>query len=675
IERDTLPEGTARPVVHGLRRYADAMIIGALLLTVIFLLLRQSDWIEGESGPPVIGVLPFTELGAEDDAYFGAGLADTLSYKLGLLKQLIVLAPSSTFEFRGQGLDLKAVGLKLGATALLEGTVRRASGLLRVNARLVDITSGQQLWSGSYDRSGTDLFAVQDEIAGAVTEALQVVLSPDDTTRLAKPSTLSLTAYDAYLLGQAKLADRRRETIGESIAYFHRAIELDPSYALAHAALAESIFLTNTYRFWESDWDQQGPEAHRAAATALSLDPQLGEGYLAQAFAAMGDNDFGKADTWPAEHIRALLKRAVELSPNDATALKFYATYLESPDEQMEMLQRAARLEPRSGIIRANIAEQYIKRRAFEEARDWFLQSATATKPHYLDAYKFIIEMYQYDAGQLDVAARWGKAFVNAHPEEWRAHVGYARTLLDLGAFDEERRVIEAFPEDNESDSFGYFRFAFLMESARLAARAGDNDKVDQYARTFSRHYFETLPEWPNLSSTQVFTVMLDYQALADIHRGQPESALERYRLALPDPADWMYENLARNVLRTPVLFAILQRLTDDPESADRGLREFLERISGKPITSLDGIGFTRFAIHAFLGETDAAIVALQEALDAGWLAGWWGLKSGDFDPNYAAVIADPRFVTLYAEIEARVKSMREDFFAHPELPEGQKVL
>ena len=99
------------------------------------------------------------------------------------------------------------------------------------------------------------------------------------------------------------------------------------------------------------------------------------------------------------------------------------------------------------------------------------------------------------------------------------------------------------------------------------------------------------------------------------------------------------------------VLMAVLQRLTGDPEGAERNLREFLDRIRDVPVNGKEGIGFTRFTVYAFLGETDAAIAALEEAIRADWLPGWWGLKDGDFDPIYAKVVADPRFKRLYAEI------------------------
>jgi len=179
ISRDRLPEGEARPKAPGIRRYADLIIIGVLLVTVIVLLARETGILEEEAGPPVVGVLPFTEFGGPSaETYFGDGLADTLTYKLGQLQQLIVLAPSSTMAFRDPTLNLMEVGAKLGATALLQGTVRRTDNLPRVNARLADTATGQQLWAGSFDRPSGDLFAVQDEVAQSVSAALSLVLSP-----------------------------------------------------------------------------------------------------------------------------------------------------------------------------------------------------------------------------------------------------------------------------------------------------------------------------------------------------------------------------------------------------------------------------------------------------------------------------------------------------------------
>ena len=117
------------------------------------------------------------------------------------------------------------------------------------------------------------------------------------------------------------------------------------------------------------------------------------------------------------------------------------------------------------------------------------------------------------------------------------------------------------------------------------------------------------------------------------------------------------------------VLYAISLRHAGQPQEADRLLRDVLADVADVPIRGAEGKGFAEFVAHAFLGETDAAIAALQIAVDEGWLPGWWGLGFGAFDDNYAAVLDDPRFKRLFAGIEARVTDMREAFRADPDLP------
>ncbi|MGH8033580.1 MAG: hypothetical protein ACREO9_00030, partial [Lysobacterales bacterium] len=624
IERDTLPEGAARPAVRGPRRYADTVIIGVLLVTVIFLLLRQSDWIKGEAGPPVIGVLPFTELGVEssagDDAYFGSGLADTLTYKLGLLKQLIVLAPSSTIEFRGQGLNLKSVGAKLGATALLEGTVRRAGGLLRINARLVDITSGQQLWSGSYDRSGTDLFAVQDEIAGAVTEALQVVLSPDDELRLAEHSTANLTAYDAYLRAQPLLAERLGDNMQPAVDHLREATRLDPNYALAWSGLAQALVLAAVYGPPELGWQLTGEEAHTAAARARALDPKLGDAYLAEALVALSDNQQGAATEWPEGYITGMLQRAIELSPNNADVLKLQSQYAASPEEGLASLKRAAEVDPQSGVILVNIAHAYQGLGEYDEARNWLLKATTVENPP-LSMVSFSLTLMDlYQTGRLDLAARWAILAQQRVPEEFYSYVARILTLNELGAWSDSAQVLRELPKlPKRGMGWDMTQVILLAYGARVARVQGDLQGAAALAQRFAEEILLPAQLWPDVShAISPFRAVLDIWALADIQAGRAAEALQRYRQAYPDPNLMGWSNEFADPLRAPVLYAVLHRRTGEEAEADRLLRKFLEQTGTVPIMGDEGLGFTRFTAHAFLGETDAAIAALEEALRIG---------------------------------------------------------
>jgi len=668
IKRDHFAPGARRSPVEGIRRYADALVIGVLALTVAFLLMRQTGLLDPAESRPVIGVLPFTELGGANGSYLGDGFADALTYKLGRLEQLVVLAPSSTFEFRGPGLNLNSIGAKLNATALLEGTVRTGAGMLRISTRLVDIGSGRQLWSASYDRSSADIFAVQDEIASAVTQALSVALSLEDENLLEHNPTLNLTAYDAYLLGRERLARREFEAMQEAVSFFRQAVDSDPEYALAFAALAEALYLQISYESWRTSWDVIGPQAHQAAASAVALDPRLGEAYLAQALAAMGDNQQGQANTWPDSYISTLLKKAVELSPSNANALKFYSHYVE-PADKVAVLERAAQLDPRSAIIRHNLGENYQQRGEYELAESWFLRAAHAQDPPFITAYKGIVELHIYGTQRFDDAARWAQAISRIHPNEWRIDVAATRAFVELGAWEACKELLDSLPVEPESARDKPFLWVQTLEASKLALAQGEFESAQSQAARFSRLFLETTPAWPDLSALSgPWTSVLDIQALAEVRKGQASIALARYRSALPDPATWYVDNFANMALRTPVIVASLKRELGETGPAEVSLRKLLHDIADKPIAGSNGIGFTRFTIHAFLGDTDAAIAALEEALAAGWLSGWWGLRLGEFDANYARVVADPRFETIYGQIEGRVMRMRENYLANPEL-------
>jgi TolB-like protein len=174
VQVDHAAEGVPRPQARGLRHYADAIVIGVLVIAVAVLLVRQSDL--GKPKPPAnpaIAVLPFENLsGDPEQEYFADGLAEETLDRLGRVPGLKVIARSSSFGFKGKDVDVQTIAEKLGVTTLLEGSVRRDGQRLRLSARLLDGATGQQVWSGSFDRELTDVFAVQAELAGAIVNAI-----------------------------------------------------------------------------------------------------------------------------------------------------------------------------------------------------------------------------------------------------------------------------------------------------------------------------------------------------------------------------------------------------------------------------------------------------------------------------------------------------------------------
>ena len=237
VARDTAAEGVPRPVVHGVRRYADLAIIGVLLAAVAVLLVRQSDF--GPSGAKgmAIAVLPFANLGtaAEGDV-LASGIAESVLHQLASLAELDVISRTSSFAFRGRATDAREIGRQLGARFLLEGSVQSDRRRMRVTTQLIDTETGADIWSMRFDRLPGDIFAVQDEIAMQVTQALELSLDARAKDRLTGQGTQNLQAYLAFLQGRSLLANNRVVDTKEAIGQFERAIKLDPKFAAGSCA-------------------------------------------------------------------------------------------------------------------------------------------------------------------------------------------------------------------------------------------------------------------------------------------------------------------------------------------------------------------------------------------------------------------------------------------------------
>jgi len=670
VEYDTLSPASARPKVLGLRRFADFIVIALLVGLIAWLLASQFGMITTRSSDsPVIAVLPFNEYGSGEEGLLGKGMADMLIYKLGTISQLIVLAPNSTFEFSSEDDDLELVGQKLGANSILVGTIQKIGNQFRVNARLTDVSSGKQLWSGSYDRYSRDYFALQDDIATSVTEALRVALTPAQESRMHRNETVNLSAYETLLIARHKLETRSNEEIRDAAIYARQAIDIDPGYALAYTTLAEALILDLIYSHGSIVWDEIEAEIYSSLATARSINPQLGEIYMVEARVAQLENDLPDLPPWPEEHIEGLMRRAHQLSPNNADILLRLSSYSETPEERIALAEEAARLDPRSGLTRFVVGELYEEQGDYETALQWFLKSARSVEPYFSFGYAGISRMYLSTAGQLDKAARWARAFRNAHPEDYRAHMDYSSVLIELDAWDQAREAMAQFEVAAENLPEPAHTI-WLFKSIDYLRYLGQLNEARSLVALFIEEYLEPNPDWPDFSQISGAELLLTVQALADIQDGQPENALERFRFHFPNWQDFYGEMEAVDLFRPVVIIAALLKMTDEKDRAQEMLRHYLGLLENENRNSkAESRGFTFFTIYAFLGQTDEAIKALQWAMDNNWYIGWSLLRSGSFDPDYAAVLADPRFEVLYEQIEQEVAVMRDSFLENPDIP------
>jgi len=292
---------------------------------------------------PSIAVLPFVNM--SDDAqqeYFVDGMTEDLITDLSKLSGLFVIARNSVFTYKGKSLKIRQVAEELGVRYVLEGSVRRVGDQVRINAQLIDTTTGGHLWAERYDGSMADVFALQDEVTKQIVDALSLNLSTEDAARSFHHKGVNIEAYDAFLQGWAHYRLQTPDGIAEAISAFDRAIVLDPGYAYAHAALAASY-----WEVWEKGWVQ------RLNMSFLRVSRQA-KGHLQQAM---------KAPTplahWVASKISAAQGKyedavreaelAVALDSNNAighAALAFALILSGRPTEGADSIQQAMRLDP-----------------------------------------------------------------------------------------------------------------------------------------------------------------------------------------------------------------------------------------------------------------------------------------------------------------------------------------
>ena len=350
----------------------NKVIATALVLAVGFIIYQQvyDHYQEGSSqvSPDLeksIAVLPFTDLSEKrDQEYFADGVAEEILNLLAKLDGLRVTSRSSSFSLKGQNLDTPTIGRKLGVNHILEGSIRRDGDQVRITAQLIEVETDTHLWSEAFDRDVTDIFAVQDEIALAIVEALKIEFS-GGAMDIASAASASIDAYDLYLLGRHRVTRRTKEDLEEARGYFEAAIAADPEFAPARAGLGQSIIHLNGGVICYGDLTNEEvtalavPELERA----LELDPKNASAYGAFGLYYLTLQNFSESE-------KALLK-AIELNPSYAEAHTWlYTIYFATLRFELglEALEKGFALDPLSLLSRTNYAANKIIIGKYDEA-------------------------------------------------------------------------------------------------------------------------------------------------------------------------------------------------------------------------------------------------------------------------------------------------------------------
>ena len=331
-----------RPSIH--RRFVTAFAI--ILLLSIALASYSWRWRHAHAANPAvdasIAVLPFVDLSEKrDQDYFAEGLADEVTNDLTKIRGLKVIARTSAFQFKGKNEDLRLVGAKLGVANVLEGSVRREGNRVRITAALTKVNDGFQLWSETYDRQTDDVFAVQEEIARAVSVALQVRILDSNRDSSSAHFRRNPAAYEPYLQAQYFLArGEDREDLDRALGYVDQAVTMDPGFAPAWALRATVLDTAATIGL--RNHEESYREARANAEKAIALDPGSAAGYVALAWIKISYE-------WDWHGASDDLKRAADLQPGSAVILSYRAYLYECLgrlDEAIALTEEASALDP-----------------------------------------------------------------------------------------------------------------------------------------------------------------------------------------------------------------------------------------------------------------------------------------------------------------------------------------
>jgi len=453
-------------------RKLNTLIIGVLVIAVGMLLVDKFLSQPEETGPleaavapeetiPVtetnsIAVLPFVDMSpAKDQEYFTDGLTENLLHALAQIRELKVAGRTSSFAFKGLNSDLRDIGQQLNVSSILEGSVQKAGGRIRITTQLINTEDGYHLWSKTFDRDLTDIFSVQDEIAEAVANALRKTLLGDEA--VSKAPTTDFEAYNAYLLGLSYFHIGSLEGFEQATEQFQIALDKDPDMALAWAALSRTISLKTGF---SSNFAEGYTRARLAADKAIELDPDLADAHLALA-------EIQVSYDWDWDGAQASLDRAYSLRPGD-------------PEIVLEMANLKA--------IRGNVlgAEEDIEQAMLQDPLNNLVNR------------RYVGTLAR--KGRLDEALAKGKFLANAMPEFGGVHYGVSNVQMRLGNFEEA--LVWA-----KKETFDHLR---LRNEAIIYHELGDHETaqqklqemIDTWGDDVSAQVSEVYAAWGNADET-----------------------------------------------------------------------------------------------------------------------------------------------------------------------------
>lgn len=599
----------------------NVIIIGALVVALAFFAFKS------ETPPPVeqlieqqavleksIAVLPFINIGGSaEDEYLSDGLAETLLHMLAQIEEIQVAARTSAFKFKNTSEDVRIIGEQLGVATVLEGSIQRSGDRIRITAQLINVSNGFHLWSANFDRTLDDIFAVQDEIATSVVDALQVTLLGSVPTVVER----NAEAYDALLRLKDDVRSGDIERLVAVVESLESLVQSYPNYVDAHAELATAYVLhASRAALIPEEFEEK---ALKAAMEAVRLGPDSAAANTALAHVLTGRQEYVQASP--------VIARALQLEPGNADLIVDQATVLAARLEFVQaadLLERAVRLDPLNPATLVSLSGVYVSLGRDDEAKS-LLSSARDISPGNEDlvyaqaSILMLLGEYPAALSALDELARLAPDHIGA----WQVPVMIHLDMGNLKLAEEYVEKTEALSMDRATDERAIVCFA-------------KGDRECQHRAT------------ERMVATREGYFVQVWHAKMLLEKDMLDAAI-----AVMAPLEQFFDETGSSYgnLQTRVNLGALYHRAGDMENRDRTLSAARDMIQ-------HGIenGWASWVPNYYLAAADAAAGDLDAALLRLKLAQAKGFRAAayfDFDFLWDPYRDDPRYLKVRAQIES----------------------
>jgi len=541
-----------------------------------------------------IAVLPFDNRSRNvEDEYFTEGIHDDLLTNLARIASLKVISRTSVAQYKDTEKTIPVIARELGVATIMEGAVQRSGNTVRINVQLIDAYTDEHLWAEIFDRELTaeNLFAIQSEISEKIADALKAALSPEEETRINQFPTQSLEAYNAYLRGRQLLPQRNSKDLALAMEAFETAVEIDPRFALAWVGIAEAANLFSVHGTLNQE---KANKIRKSAVTyALDINPTLGEAYASKAGL--------HADLNQREEAESAFKRAIELSPNYAPAYKWYANQLQFTNnrlqEALDLLKKAAQLDPLSPIIKSNKASLFTQMGRFAEAEAEYKQLLAANPEFVQGMGSMSFELYTRSQGRLDEALILVQ---RGHKADAGNITALLNDYFNRLSLDDDRSAQTVYQQMEDLDATGVW---LPIAKAWQNIKNGRVAAAQEQARFLAQNFADPQSQW-----------------MAGILFAATENHDQAREIFLRLDPRYLYREQWSDILNggaEDVCTVGLTLMRTGDETLGHELLSYAANYweQTAPLYMQHADRWPSFACHAFLGDIEKSLAALETAL------------------------------------------------------------